>query len=44
MIGWIDNLLEEDSDDERPYVARTVALNVPPKEVGRGLSETLSIP
>mmetsp|Transcript_15319 Transcript_15319/g.22732 ORF Transcript_15319/g.22732 Transcript_15319/m.22732 type:complete len:648 (-) Transcript_15319:72-2015(-) len=44
MIGWIDNMLEESSDDGQGYVARTKALNVPPKEVGRGLSETLSIP
>ena len=51
MIGWIDNLLKseesdlEREDDELMFdYKRIKALNVPPTKVGRGLSETLSIP
>ena len=55
MIGWIDSLLMDyrhradarsDYHDEKFKKAenRINALNYPPKDVGRGLSETLSIP
>jgi len=54
MIGWIDSLLKEgERERENAYLyshhfnkpeARINALNFPAKEVGRGLSETLSIP
>jgi len=54
MIGWIDNLLvDERKNAEWPWSTssdfakpenRVNALNFPPTNVGRGLSETLSIP
>jgi len=55
MIGWIDSLLADGERDPRMKetwwgdhfakpTARINALNFPPTEVGRGLSETLSIP
>ena len=48
MIGWIDHILEDDSDvhDEfqRNSRKRTMALNNTPRQIGRGISETLSIP
>ena len=55
MIGWVDSMLAEGEDDlavsfrryrdyffQRPK-ARINALNYPPTEVNRGLSDTLSI-
>merc|ERR1712008_118186 len=51
MIGWIDSLLTKgglrmhaSGDDFAKPEARINALNFPPKGVGRGLSEMLSIP
>lgn len=53
MIGWFDNLSVSEPQDHMFYrrshdfarpIARLNALNFPPNEVGRGLSETLSIP
>ena len=51
MIGWIDTLLEEQEVQELHYSTsfdrakrRVSALNRAPTDVGRGLSETLSIP
>lgn len=47
MIGWIDQILGIDPDtyDEEVNAAkRSLALNNAPQQIGRGLSETLSIP
>ena len=45
MIGWLDSMLEDMEDEHFGQGhCRVAALNVPPRNVGRGLSETLSIP
>jgi hypothetical protein len=49
MIGWIDGMLESAIDGRiaqnnfQESDLRLRALNVPPNQIGRGLSETLSI-
>lgn len=52
MIGYVHTMLEKDlcnnasrgmADDFQRVDARCKALNVPPRQVGRGCSETLSI-
>ena len=51
MIGWIDSLLKNDersrrwrNDEFEKPGRRFNAMNFPPNGVGRGLSETLSVP
>ena len=53
MLGWLDNLLDDDDDDddvgfweerdEGQHIRAIKRLNFPPKGIGRGLSEALSI-
>ena len=49
MIGWLNSMLLHDADDRASSKfsraeLRTRGLNMPPRQVGRGLSETLSVP
>ncbi|KAL3910716.1 MAG: hypothetical protein SGARI_001986, partial [Bacillariaceae sp.] len=50
MIGWLSTMLEPELEEANQYDhfarphRRVEALNLPPQQVDRGLSETLSIP